>query len=122
MKKGKAYLQIFLMVLLITAAFASAAFALRPLLFNLDKTQEIKRENVQFYMNADALQEIAKEAELPMPYESLFHALQTYNRWLVEIKQGPMVGQNTVELMKEVGYDDAAIQDFIAKGAVKQHD
>ena len=63
MKKGKAYLQIFLMVLLITAAFASAAFALRPLLFNLDKTQEIKRENVQFYMNADALQEIAKEAD-----------------------------------------------------------
>ena len=50
MKKGKAYLQIFLMVLLITAAFASAAFALRPLLFNLDKTQEIKRENVQFYI------------------------------------------------------------------------
>ena len=99
MKKGKAYLQLFLMVLLITAAFASAAFALRPLLFNLDKTQEIKRENVQFYMNADALQEIAKEAELPMPYESLFHALQTYNRWLVEIKQGNLDTRRAMEIV-----------------------
>ena len=87
------------MVLLITAAFASAAFALRPLLFNLDKTQEIKRENVQFYMNADALQEIAKEAELPMPYESLFHALQTYNRWLVEIKQGNLDTRRAMEIV-----------------------
>ena len=55
-------------------------------------------------------------------YKTIRTNIRTDNTGLVEIKQGPMVGQNTVELMKEVGYDDAAIQDFIAKGAVKQHD
>ena len=41
---------------------------------------------------------------------------------IVEIKQGPMLGENTVELMKEYGYDDAQIEKMLADGAVKQHD
>lgn len=49
-------------------------------------------------------------------------AIRSENTGLVEIKQGPMLGQNSVELLKEVGMDDAAIQDYLAKGIVKQHD
>ena len=75
--------QLFWMVVLIAAAFASAAFALRPLVYNVDKTQEIKREVRQFNLNAEAVKEIAEEAEEPMPFESLYRSIQTYNRWLV---------------------------------------
>lgn len=41
---------------------------------------------------------------------------------IVEIKQGPMLGEHTVELMKEYGYGDAEIEKMLADGAVKQHD
>ena len=80
--------QLFLMLLLIAAAFASVAVALKPLVYNVDKTQEIKREVRQFNLNADAVKEIAEEAEEPMPFESLYRSIQTYNRWLVELNQG----------------------------------
>ena len=80
--------QLFLMVVLIAAALASAAFALRPLVYNVDKTQEIKHEVRQFNLNAEAVKEIAEEAEEPMPFEQLYRSIQTYNRWLVELNQG----------------------------------
>ena len=80
--------QLFWMVVLIAAVLASAAFALRPLVYNVDKTQEIKREVRQFNLNAEAVKEIAEEAEEPMPFESLYRSIQTYNRWLVELNQG----------------------------------
>ena len=80
--------QLFWMVVLIAAALTSAAFALRPLVYNVDKTQEIKREVRQFNLNAEAVKEIAEEAEEPMPFESLYRSIQTYNRWLVELNQG----------------------------------
>ncbi len=80
--------QLFWMVVLIAAALASAAFALRPLVYNVDKTQEIKHEVRQFNLNAEAVKEIAEEAEEPMPFESLYRSIQTYNRWLVELNQG----------------------------------
>ena len=41
---------------------------------------------------------------------------------IVEIKQGPMLGEHTVELMKEYGYNDSEIEKMLADGAVKQHD
>ena len=76
------------MLLLITAAFAAAAFALKPLIYNVEKTQEIKHEIRQFAQNAEAVKEIAEEAEAPMPFEQLYRSIQTYNRWLVELNQG----------------------------------
>lgn len=49
-------------------------------------------------------------------------AIRSDNTGLVEIKQGPMLGENTVELMQEVGMDEATIKDYLEKGIVKQHD
>ena len=80
--------QLFWMLVLITAAFAAAALALKPLVYNVEKTQEIKHEVRQFNLNAEAVKEIAEEAEEPMPFEQLYRSIQTYNRWLVELNQG----------------------------------
>ena len=99
MKKRSFPWHLLALVLLIAAAFASAAFAVKPLVYNAEKTQEIKRENRQFYLNAEALKEIAEEAEQPMPYESLYRALQTYNRWLVEIRQGNLDTKRSMEIV-----------------------
>lgn len=76
------------MLVLITAAFAAAAFALKPLVYNVEKTQEIKHEVRQFNLNAEAVKEIAEEAVEPMPFEQLYRSIQTYNQWLVELNQG----------------------------------
>ena len=100
MKKRSFPWHLLALVLLIAAAFASAAFAVKPLVYNAEKTQEIKRENRQFYLNAEALKEIAEEAEQPMPYESLYRALQTYNRWLVEIRQGNLDTKRSMEIVR----------------------
>ena len=91
--------RLFGLILLIIVAFASAAFALKPLVYNMDKTREIQREVRQFSLNAEALLEIAEEAEQPIPYESLYHALQTYNRWLVEIRQGNLDTRRAMEIV-----------------------
>ena len=87
------------MVVLITAAFAAAAIALKPLVYNVDKTQEIKRENRQFYLNAEAVKEIAERAEEPMPFESLYRSIQTYNQWLVQIGQGNLTSLVATEIV-----------------------
>ena len=62
MKKRSFPWHLLALVLLIAAAFASAAFAVKPLVYNAEKTQEIKRENRQFYLNAEALKEILWKA------------------------------------------------------------
>jgi crotonobetainyl-CoA:carnitine CoA-transferase CaiB-like acyl-CoA transferase len=48
-------------------------------------------------------------------------AIRSQNAGIVEIKQGPMLGEHTAELMKECGLSDAEIQSMIENGSVKQH-
>ena len=88
-----------LLLLLITAAFASAAIAVKPLVYNVEKGQEIKREVRQFNLNVEAVQEIAQEAEQPMPFEALYRSIQTYNQWLVEFDQGNLNSLAATELV-----------------------
>ena len=40
---------------------------------------------------------------------------------ITEINRGPMLGENTEELLREIGLDDAKIADFKARGIVNQH-
>ena len=90
MRKPKYTWSLFATLLLVIAAFASAAIALRPLVFGLEKAQEIRRENKQFYLNAEIVQEMRLEAEKgeePLPYEDLYEAMQGYNTWLAESRQ-----------------------------------
>lgn len=55
-------------------------------------------------------------------YKMVRPNIRTDRTGIVEIKQGPMLGENTVELLKEHGFADAEIEEMLAAGAVKQHD
>ena len=99
MKRHSFPWDLFWMVVLIIAAFAAAAIANKPLVYNVDKTQKIKRENRQFYLNAEAVKEIAEKAEEPMPFEALYRSIQTYNQWLVQISQGNLTSLVATEIV-----------------------
>ena len=48
MKKGKFAWELFWMVVLITAAMASAALALNPLIYKAERTRQIRHDVKQF--------------------------------------------------------------------------
>lgn len=101
MKRRKFPWRLFAMLLLMIAAFASAALAMKPLIYNAEKTREIKRENKQFYVNAEIVQGMVEEAEAaeePIPFEQLYEAIQRYNGWLVDIRQGNLTNRAATEV------------------------
>lgn len=89
-------LKLALFLFFVVMAFASAALAVRPLVFRAEKTQEIKRETKRFYTTAMKIQE-QTEPEKEVPYEQLLHDLQTYNQWLYDVKQGNLTGPDSYE-------------------------
>lgn len=97
------------LILLIIAAFASAAFALRPLVFRAEKTQEIERENQQFYMNAADIKESAAEAE-NAAFQQLFLDMEEYNERLFENRQEALCSREATEepafCMEQYGLPD----------------
>lgn len=90
---------LFWMIVLITAAFASAALALKPLVFRAEKTQEMKQEVKQFSQKVEEIQEVSEQAEESMPYEQLYHSIQTYNEWLVTINQGNLTNSVSMAIV-----------------------
>lgn len=92
MKCKKFPLDIAALILLIITAFASIAFALRPLIYGAEKTQEIQRENRQFY---ETVKQVQQEEE--MPYERLRTAMEQHNQWLFDVKQGNLTSPQSYE-------------------------
>lgn len=92
MKCKKFPLDIAALILLIITAFASIAFALRPLIYRAEKTQEIQRENRQFY---ETVKQVQQEEE--MPYERLRTAMEQHNQWLFDVKQGNLTSPQSYE-------------------------
>lgn len=84
------------LILLVIAAFASAAFALRPLVYKAEKTQEIERENQQFYMNAADIKQSAAEAE-NAAFQQLFRDMEEYNERLFENRQEALCTREATE-------------------------
>ena len=84
------------LILLIIAALASAAFALRPLIYKAEKTQEIKRENRQFYMNAADIKQNAAGAE-NAAFQQLFLDMEEYNERLFESRQEALCTREATE-------------------------
>lgn len=109
MKCRRLPVDIIALVLLIIAAFASAAFALRPLVFRAEKTQEIKRENRQFYMNAAGIKQSATEAE-NAAFQQLFFDMEEYNERLFESRQEALCTREATEeapfCMEQYGLPD----------------
>lgn len=99
MRRRKFPWDLFWMVVLITAAFASAALALKPLVFRAEKTQEMKQEVKQFSQKVEEIQEVSEQSEEPMPYEQLYHSIQTYNEWLVTINQGNLTNSVSMAIV-----------------------
>ena len=87
------------MVVLITAAFASAALAIKPLLYKAEKTREIKQGVRQFTQSVEEVQEVSEQAEEPMPFEKLYRSIQTYNEWLVTINQGNLTNSVSMAIV-----------------------
>ena len=99
MRGRKFYWELFWMVVLITAALASAALAINPLVYRAEKTREIRQGVKQFAQKVEEVQEISNQAEESMPYEELYRSIQTYNEWLVKINQGNL--SNSVSMAIE---------------------
>ena len=87
------------MVVLITAAMASAALAIKPLVYRAEKTREIRQDVKQFAQKVEEVQEISVQAEETMPYEQLYRSIQTYNEWLVKINQGNLTNSVSMAIV-----------------------
>ena len=99
MKKGKFPWDLFWMIVLVTAAMASAALALNPLVYRAERTRQIKHDVKQFSQSVEEIKEEAEQKEEPMPYEELFRSIQTYNEWLVTISQGNLTNRVSTEIV-----------------------
>ena len=99
MKKRKFAWDLFWMVVLITAAMASAALALNPLIYKAERTRQIRHDVKQFSQSVEEINEEAEQKEEPMPYEELYRSIQTYNEWLVTISQGNLVNRVSTEIV-----------------------
>ena len=99
MRGRKFYWELFWMVVLITAALASAALAINPLVYRAEKTREIRQGVKQFTQKVEEVQEISNQTEESMPYEDLYRSIQTYNEWLVKIKQGNLTNSVSMAIV-----------------------
>lgn len=96
MKCRKFSFDLIALILLIIAAFASAAFALQPLVYKAEKTREIKRENRQFYLHAEAVQKYTEDNGKTI-YEQLLLAMREYNEQLFENRQESLTSREATE-------------------------
>lgn len=99
MRGRKFYWELFWMVVLITAALASAALAINPLVYRAEKTREIRQGVKQFTQKVEEVQEISNQTEESMPYEDLYRSIQTYNEWLVKIDQGNLTNSVSMAIV-----------------------
>ena len=99
MRGRKFYWELFWMVVLITAALASAALAINLLVYRAEKTREIRQGVKQFAQKVEEVQEVSNQTEESMPHEELYRSIQTYNEWLVKIKQGNLTNSVSMAIV-----------------------
>ena len=89
-------LRLILLVLLVCLAFASAAFALKPLIDGAEKSIEVKQAVEEYRETISEIREEAERAEIDeetvepqevIPYAQLYEDMQTYNQELYLCKQ-----------------------------------
>lgn len=59
--------KLFLLFLLIIAAGLSAYIAMKPLVYSVQKTQQMKKDSQTFYEEAEVIQKEAEEQHIPIP-------------------------------------------------------
>ena len=91
-----------LLLLLIALAAVSAYFALKPLVFSVQKSQQMKHDTEAFYESVEVIQQEAEEEHIPIPYEDLFLSMQEYNGNLYATHQADLDGR---EAYQAFGFD-----------------
>ena len=79
--------KLLLLVLLICLAFASAAFAVKPLVDGAEKSREVRQAGEEFNESNGVIHRVSKEQHEVIPYAQLYEDMQTYNRELYLCKQ-----------------------------------
>ena len=96
-------LKLILLVLLICLAFASAAFAVKPLIDGAEKSIEVKHAVEEYRETIAEIREEAEKAEEneeqhePIPYAQLYEDMQFYNRQLYLFKQNKLDSKSAYE-------------------------
>ena len=97
-------LRLILLVLLVCLAFASAAFALKPLIDGAEKSIEVKQAVEEYRETISEIREEAEKAKEnevqhePIPYAQLYEDMQFYNRQLYLFKQDKLDSRSAYEL------------------------
>ena len=95
--------KLLLLVLLICLAFASAAFAVKPLIDGAEKSIEVKQAVEEYRETVAEIREEAEktegneEVQEVIPYADLNEAMQTYNRQLYLFKQNKLDSKSAYE-------------------------
>ena len=102
-------LKLILLTILICLAFASAAYALKPLVYRVEKTIEIEQTVEQFRETAEAAkQEVQEQLPVPtppadpivqtsVPYEDLLNDMRHYNNALFTYRQRDLDSKSAYE-------------------------
>lgn len=89
--------KLILLVLLICLAFASAAFAVKPLIDGAEKSVEVKQAVEEFNESIGVIRRESEEKQEVIPYANLYEAMQTYNRQLYLFKQNKLDSKSAYE-------------------------
>ena len=84
-------------MVLICLAFASAAFAVKPLIDGAEKNAEVKQAVEEFNESIGVIRKISEEKHEVIPYANLYEAMQTYNRQLYLFKQNKLDSKSAYE-------------------------
>ena len=91
-------LKLALLVVLMCLAFASAAFAVKPLVYQVEKTREIKAEIKEFHENVEEKKQEAKQTAVSLPYGQLMEDMQYYNMSLFANSQRDLNSKSAYEV------------------------
>lgn len=91
-------LKLALMVVLICLAFASAAVAVKPLIYKAEKTREIQHEIKEFQANIEQSAREAQQQAASLPYGQLLEAMQHYNMNLYTSSQHDLNSRSAYEV------------------------
>ena len=90
-------LKLILLVLLICLAFASAAFAMKPMIDGAEKSVEVKQAVEEYHETVEEIRKESEEKHEVIPYADLYEAMQTYNRQLYLFKQKKLDSKSAYE-------------------------
>ena len=90
-------LKLILLVLLICLAFASAAFAVKPMIDGAEKSVEVKQAVEEYHETVEEIRKESEEKHEVIPYADLYEAMQTYNRQLYLFKQKKLDSKSAYE-------------------------